>query len=212
MNSKEIFYKTQARTIIKNLEKRQMEGFYFDNVKDAVEKALSFIPKNGVAGHGGSMTLEESGLMDALKKQQGFCFLDRSKASSQNEVAEIYHKALSANTFFLSTNAITLNGELVNIDGTGNRLAALIYGPDTVVVLAGMNKVTVEVPSALERVHNQATPQNCIRLDKKTPCSTTGKCGDCLSPDCICNQVVVTRRSGIPGRIKVILVGECLGY
>ena len=123
-----------------------------------------------------------------------------------------YRDAFSADTYFMSTNAITTGGELVNIDGTGNRVAALIYGPETVVILAGMNKIAANVDEALSRVHNVATAQNCIRLDKKTPCAITGACADCLSPDCICNQVVITRRSGIKGRIKVLLIGESFGY
>ena len=124
----------------------------------------------------------------------------------------MYHDALSSDVYFMSTNAITANGELVNIDGTGNRVAALIYGPETVIILTGMNKVAANVEEALSRIHNVATPQNCIRLNKKTPCSTTGTCADCLSPDCICNQVVITRRSGIKGRIKVLLIGDSFGY
>ena len=103
-------------------------------------------------------------------------------------------------------------GEIINIDGTGNRVAALIYGPEHVIVMAGMNKVAANVDEALSRVHGTATPMNCKRLGKNTPCSATGVCSDCLSPDCICNQVVITRRSGIEGRIKVILIGEELGY
>ena len=107
---------------------------------------------------------------------------------------------------------MTIDGELVNIDGNGNRVAALIYGPENVIILAGMNKVSKNVDEAINRVHLTATPMNCVRLSKKTPCSTTGVCADCLSPDCICNQVVITRRSGTQGRIKVILIGEELGY
>ena len=112
----------------------------------------------------------------------------------------------------MSTNAITTDGQLVNIDGTGNRVAALIWGPKQVIVLAGMNKVCPTLEDAYRRVKNIASPPNCIRLNRKTPCAATGICGDCLSPDCICSQTVLTRRSGIPGRIKVILIGEQLGY
>ena len=124
----------------------------------------------------------------------------------------MYHDALSSDVYFMSTNAITANGELVNIDGPGNRVAARIYGPETVIILTGMNKVAANVEEALSRIHNVATPQNCIRLNKTTPCSTTCTCADCLSPDCICNQVVITRRSGIKGRIKVLLIGDSFGY
>lgn len=112
----------------------------------------------------------------------------------------------------MSTNAITMDGELVNIDGSGNRVAALIFGPEEVIIVAGMNKVTADVPGAYKRVKNIASPPNCVRLNKNTPCAMTGQCGSCLGDDCICSQTVITRRSGIPGRIKVILVGEELGY
>ena len=125
---------------------------------------------------------------------------------------KIFHDALMADYYFMSTNAMTIDGELVNIDGNGNRVAALIYGPENVIILAGMNKVAKDVAEAVDRVHLTATPMNCVRLNKQTPCAVTGVCADCLSPDCICNQVVITRRSGIQGRIKVILIGEELGY
>ena len=112
----------------------------------------------------------------------------------------------------MSTNAITLEGELVNIDGHGNRVAALIWGPKQVIILAGMNKVCPTVEDAYRRVKNIASPANAIRLNKKTPCAQTGACGDCYSPDCICSHTVVTRRCGTPGRIKIILIGGDLGY
>jgi hypothetical protein len=112
----------------------------------------------------------------------------------------------------MSSNAITLDGQLVNIDGSGNRVACLITGPKNVIIIAGMNKVTTDVDNAIERVRNMATPPNTVRLGKKTPCSETGKCANCLVDDCICNQIVITRRSGTQGRIKVILVGEELGF
>ena len=124
----------------------------------------------------------------------------------------MYRDAFSADTYFMSTNAITLDGELINIDGNGNRVAALIYGPDQVIIVAGLNKVTANVEDGIRRVRNCATPPNCIRLNKKTPCAATGRCADCLSPEGICNQLVITRRSGNPDRIKVILIGESLGY
>lgn len=112
----------------------------------------------------------------------------------------------------MSTNAITYEGELVNIDGNGNRVACLIHGPRHVIIIAGMNKVATTLEGAFERARTMACPPNAVRLDKKTPCAATGKCGDCLSPDCFCNQIVVTRRSGHTGRIKVFLVAEDLGF
>jgi hypothetical protein len=112
----------------------------------------------------------------------------------------------------MSSNAITLNGELVNVDGFGNRVSSLIYGPEHVILVVGMNKVVPDVKQGFDRVRNIASPPNTIRLNKNTPCSKTGKCGDCMSPDCICNQIVVTRRSRNKERIIVLLVNENLGF
>ena len=112
----------------------------------------------------------------------------------------------------MSTNAITLEGELINIDGRGNRLSFLCYGPENVLILAGMNKVVTDIESGFKRVRDKSAPINAIRLNRKTPCAITGKCENCYCPDCMCGQFVVTRRSGIPNRIKVILIGEQLGY
>ena len=157
------------------------------------------------------MTLEETGMMDALRSAD-IQFLDRAVCKTPEDSRKMFHDALMADFYFMSTNAMTIDGELVNIDGNGNRVAALIYGPENVIILAGMNKVAKDVAEAVDRVHLTATPMNCVRLNKQTPCAVTGVCADCLSPDCICNQVVITRRSGIQGRIKVILIGEEFGY
>lgn len=212
MNTMETYYETLAATIIKNLEKRQMEGYYFSTAKEAVEKALSLLPEHALVSFGGSMTLADTGMLDALKACPSIELLDRSTAKDAKETEEIFRRSFYADTYFMSSNAITIDGELVNIDGNGNRVAALIYGPKEVIILAGMNKIVPSVEEAVNRVRNTATPPNCIRLHKKTPCSMTGTCGDCLSPDCICNQIVITRRSGAKGRIKVLLIGEALGF
>ena len=121
-------------------------------------------------------------------------------------------RLITADTFLMSTNAITMDGELFNIDGHGSRLAFLIYGPKQVLVLCGMNKVVSSLEAAEERARLNACPPNCIRLNRKTPCALTGRCGDCYGSDCICSQFVTTRRSSVPGRIKVILIGESLGF
>lgn len=212
MTPKQTFYENQANTIIENLKKRQMEGYYCPTSADAVKKAMELIPANSKVTFGGSMTLNESGIMEALQSREDLTLYDRSKASTPEEVQKIYRQAFSCDYYFMSTNAITLNGELVNIDGNGNRVAALIFGPSNVILVCGMNKVSVNTEDAIARVRNIASPPNCNRLDRKTPCAATGKCADCLSPDCICNHTVITRRSGAPGRIKVLLVGEELGY
>ncbi len=205
-------YEKLAATVIANLQKRQMEGYYCPTAQEAVETALSLLPKQAVVGFGGSITLAQTGMLDALKTRPLTQLLDRSAAQTDEEKENIYRSHFSADAYFMSSNAITAGGELVNIDGTGNRVAALIYGPKEVMILAGMNKIVPSVEEAISRVRNTATPPNCIRLARKTPCASTGICSDCLTPDCICSQIVITRRSGIPGRIKVFLIGETLGF
>ena len=212
MTPKQQYYETTANTILKSFERRGFEGCYCATSKEAVEKALSYVKPGMQVSFGGSMTLGECGVMDALRERTDITLLDRSKAETQEEVQEIYHKALSCDCYFMSTNAITLDGELVNTDGTGNRVAALIYGPKNVIIVAGMNKVASSLEEAKSRVKNIASPPNCIRLNRNTPCALTGKCHDCFGDDCICSQTVITRRSAIKNRIKIILVGEELGY
>ena len=212
MNPTKAYYEKLADTTIKNLEMRQIEAHYCPTSQDAVNLALSMVNSDSTVAFGGSMTLSESGLMKALSESGDITLLDRSKAKSPEEVTQIYHDALSADYFFMSSNAISVSGELVNIDGTGNRLAALVYGPSHVIILAGMNKVVPTVQAALMRVKNTAYPINAARLNRKTPCTISGICSDCQSPDCICAQTVITRRSNQAGRIKVILIGEELGY
>ena len=212
MTPKQMHYETLAGTIIEKMKKRNMHALYCTTVEEAEKLAFSYLKPNCTVSFGGSMTLEDIGMLTALRHDPNIRLIDRATAKTPEETKQLYHDALSADFYFMSANAITANGELVNIDGTGNRVAALIYGPEQVIVMAGMNKVAANVEEALSRVHNTATPMNCKRLRQPTLCASTGVCSDCLSPDCICNQVVITRRSGIPGRIKVILIGEELGY
>ena len=206
------FYHQQATTIIKHLKQRNMDGYYCDNKADAVKLALSFITPGETVSFGGSMSLSDSGLLEKLKTKKNIELLDRSTAQTPDEVRSIYLKALASDTYLMSSNAITLDGHLVNIDGNGNRVAALIYGPKQVILLVGMNKVTPTLEGAQSRVQNMASPPNCVRLSRNTPCAKTGQCHDCQSEDCICSNIVITRRSHTKGRIKVILVGEVLGY
>lgn len=208
---KQKYYENVANTIIKNLSKRQIEGYYCPDSASALKKALELIPKGASIGWGGSMTLIETGLLDAIKTDD-YKIIDRDTAKTQEEQRKIYGEICCADYFLMSTNAITLDGELINIDGRGNRVAFLCYGPQNVLILAGMNKVVTDVEAGFKRVRDIASPPNAVRLNKKTPCAITGKCGDCYSPDCICGQFVVTRRSIVTNRIKVILIGEELGY
>ncbi len=211
MNVRKDYYQKLAATVIKGLNKRHMEGYYCDTAEAAKELALSLIPADSSAAFGGSVTLDEVGIPDALRSRSDVNLLDRSKATSPEETKKIFHDSLSCDYYLMSTNAITQDGELINIDGTGNRVAALIYGPENVIIIAGLNKVVKDVEEGVSRSRNTAAAQNCIRLSKNTPCSVTGVCGNCLG-ETICDQIVITRASRVPNRIKVILVGEELGF
>lgn len=211
MSVKKEYYENLAKTVLKGLEKRFMEGYYCETKEEAKELALSLIPDGSSASFGGSMTLEETGILKELRTRTDITLYDRASASNREEVEQILHDALSCDYYLMSSNAITTDGELVNIDGNGNRVAALIYGPKNVIIVAGMNKIAKNVEEGMSRVRNTASPQNCIRLNIPTPCSKTGMCANCISHT-ICDQIVITRASRVPKRIKVILVGEELGF
>ena len=215
MEAKKLFYKNQAETIIKNLKKRNMDGIYFES-RDELSSYLADLIKEGQkVGVGGTQTLDWIGvkaMLSARADKGEISLFMRKPGQSEEEINKLYLDSFSADIYLMSTNAITLDGELFNIDRRGNRVAALIYGPKQVYIIAGMNKVAPSLSSAIERARNIASPANCNRLSRKTPCSVTGRCSDCTSPDTICSQFVYTRHSGIPGRIHVLLVGEELGY
>ena len=211
MDATQTYYANLAQTVIDALAQRQITGYYAATKEDACSQLISLLTKGETISWGGSMTLEALNIFDTLEASGDYTLLDRSKVAPE-DVPALYRQAFSADTYLMSSNAITLDGKLVNIDGTGNRIAALIFGPKQVIVVAGMNKIATDEFEAITRVHNVASPQNAIRLNKNTPCAYTGKCHDCLSPDCICAQTVITRNSREAGRIKVILVGEVLGY
>ena len=211
MTQKQNDNQSAAESIIKNLEKRNMEGYFFETGAECVKAITDLIEEDSQISWGGSESIKECGLLDALKKGN-YTLIDRLTAKSPEESRELYVKAVLSDYYLMSTNAITMDGELINIDGNGNRVACLIHGPKHIIIVAGMNKVVSDVEAGYARVRDIATPANTKRLNKNTPCFHTGRCGDCLSPECICNQVVITRRSGHPGRIKVFLVAEDLGY
>lgn len=211
MNNRKQYYANAAASIIKNLEKRQMVGYYCPDSASAVEKVKELIPEGASVGWGGSMTLFETGIMDAVKRGP-YRILDRDSAKTPEEQKKMYAEICCSDYFLMSTNAITLDGELVNVDNRGNRVSFLCFGPEHVLVIAGMNKIVSDVSGGIRRARDIAAPPNTLRLNRKTPCSVTGRCADCQSPDCICAQTVITRRSAYKDRITVILVGESLGY
>lgn len=192
------------------LNKRHFEAYYLSDKEDAVRKILELIPKNHSVAWGGTMTMDQLGLKDKLINA-GYSLIDRDSAKSPEEREELMHKALYCGSFIMSSNAITEDGQLFNIDGKGNRLAALLYGPENVIIIAGMNKVVQDMDAAYKRVRGYAAPANAQRFDIDTPCKKIGECADCLSGSTICAQFVQTRICKPAGRIKVVLIGEELG-
>ena len=211
MNPKKEAYRQTAKTIIGWLERRNIDGYYFETSKDAVEAILNTVPEGSKVTWAGSVTFIESGMKEALEKGN-YELIDRDAINTKEEAREVYGKQVMSDFCFMSTNAITLKGELVNIDGRSNRLSLLLHGPQNVILLIGMNKVVADVESGIKRIRTSACPANTIRLNKNTPCSKTGVCGECLLDDSICSNIVITRRSTYKGRIKVYLIGEELGF
>lgn len=189
-----------------------MDAFYCKDKASAVSLAMDLMKEGGTVGMGGTETVKELGLLDAVKSAEHLHFIDRDLAKTPEEKKAIFYETIQCDYFLMSSNAITVDGELINIDGNGNRVACLACGPEQVIVLVGMNKVVDDVDSGIARVGIYAAPPNAARLGTRTPCATLGYCGDCHSQDCMCCQIVVTRHSRQSGRIKVILIGEELGF
>jgi len=197
---------------IKNLNRRNMGGFFVKDKNELIMLLKKLIDDNSTVGVGDSMTLFETGVIDFLRKGD-YVFLDKYRDGiTSEEKREIYLKNFSATTFMCSTNALTENGELYNIDGNGSRVAPILYGPKQVILVAGINKIVKDIEEAEKRVRNYAAPIDAKRLNKDTPCTTLGYCVDCKSPNRICNDFTIIRGQFIKNRIKVIIVGEQLGY
>lgn len=211
MTPKKQYYENLADSLIEKFNLRGIEGYYCDNRHEALMMAKRFLTPGCSVSFGGSETLEEIGLIEELESSD-YILYDRRTAKTPEEKSILYSKTVTADYYYMSSNAISLDGQLINIDGNGNRVACLITGPKNVIVVAGMNKIVTDVNNGIERVRNMATPPNVIRLGLNPPCAQLGRCANCLSDDCICCEIVITRKSRIPGRIKVILVGEELGY
>jgi L-lactate utilization protein LutB len=204
-------YSRLGPQVAKALVKRHFDAWYVDNMADGVEKALSLIPKTDTVAWGGSMTCKESGLIQKII-DGGWKVINRDSAKTPEERQDLMRRALLCDTFLMSANAITEDGELLNIDGMGNRVAALLFGPKQVLVLAGLNKVCKTLEDARSRARAIAAPENGQRFTtSNTPCLKTGTCENCLSADSICNYFVTVRQCRPAGRVKVILVGEDWG-
>ena len=197
-----------AQKVIKGLQSRNMSGYYAANREEALRIALSLIPEGSTATMGGGVSVQEIGLVTALKAGN-YTFLDRNEIPDKRAAMLM---AYDADFFLASCNAITEDGVLVNIDGNANRVSAIAQGPKKVLFIVGMNKVCSDVDGALKRARNVAAPTNAQRFGLSTPCARTGSCLNCKSPDTICCQFLITRFSRQKDRIHVILVNDTLGF
>ena len=211
MSPIEIRNEKAAGKVIKNLARRNIEAVYCPTAQEAVEKVLEMIPQGSSITWGGSMSIRDIGIPAALADAGKYEVYDRDKAPDRAAATEIYLKAFTCDYYLSSANAITEDGVIVNIDGTGNRVAAITFGPRNVIFIIGMNKLTQDTDSALARARSLAAPVNTARFDIQTPCKLDGVCHNCLSDDCICNYIHYLRHSP-KGKHKVILVGESIGY
>ena len=200
-----------AKTLIKNLQRRHIEGFYCPTAEEAVRKVSELIEDGNSVTWGGTITVRDLGIPEALKKRGTLEVLDRDLVVTPEEKQAMYLRAFSVDVYLSSANAISEDGVIVNIDGNGNRVAAITWGPKKVIFVIGLNKVAQTVEAALARARSTASPINAARFDIKTPCQVDGVCHNCNSIDSICNYVHFLRNSP-QGRHTVILVGENLGY
>ena len=205
-----MYYEKRGNILVKNLRSRHFEAYYCATREEALEKALELIPKGATVGWGGVMSAHQIGLVEALHRGD-YRPIDRDKCETPEEKLQAAKDSMFADIFLTGANGLSLDGEMVNIDGTGNRVAAIVYGPKEVLVIAGMNKVSDTLEDAITRARTVAAPLNQQRFGLNNPCTVTGTCADCKSETCICNQILITRHSRPVGRIKFILVGEDLG-
>lgn len=220
-NLQQVMGKRIERTV-ENLQKNNMQAFYVESSAEAVKKISELLTDGDTVSVGGSVSLSESGVLDLLRSGK-YRFLDRyDKGLSAEDKEKIYRDSFFADAYISSTNAVTENGELYNVDGNSNRVAAICYGPKSVIIVAGYNKIVKDIDAAVMRVKTTAAPANCVRLDLDTYCKFEGECmgigtkagmtGGCKTAGRICSSYVVSAYQRNKDRIKVIIVGEELGY
>ena len=200
-----------SQKVIQGLKNRHMNGYYVHTKQEAFDLVFELMKSDSSVGWGGSDTINSLGIKVDLYKRD-FKVIDRDKAKDADEKYNIERETFYADYYLMSTNAITEDGILVNMDGHCNRVACLCFGPKQVIMVVGMNKVTKDIDSAISRLRNVAAPINNQRFGGNRPCQVTGSCANCLAQGCICDQLVITRNSMDPDRIHVILVDEVLGY
>lgn len=197
--------------LIEGLKSRNIEAKYCATATEAIDMILNHIPKDSTICWGGSMTIRDMGLTKALHSSGKYHIIDRDSLTTPEEKRKAYLSAFNADYYLTSANAISQNGVIVNIDGNGNRVAAITYGPKHVIFVISIKKIAPTPQDALRRIRQNAAPTNAQRFDIQTPCKADGLCHNCNSPQCICNHIHFLRNAPV-GRIEVILLGEDYGY
>lgn len=204
--------KKKIERTIASLKKNNINGYYISSKEELIDKIKEIVPEGKTVTCGGSMTLFETSVIDHLKSGR-YNYLDRYKEGlSREDIQDIYRKAFSSYAYFASSNAVTEAGEIYNVDGNGNRVAAMLFGPQKVILIVGVNKIVSSIEDAEKRLQNIAAPANAVRLKKKTPCTSVGHCMNCSSSERICNEYTVIRKQSDASRMHVLFLNEDLGY
>ena len=205
------FFDKRGPVVVKNLQKHHFEAYYCATKAEALEQVLALMPAGSTVGWGGAISAAQVGVQEAVHAGD-YKVIDRDRFSDPAEKLRCMRECFNADFFITGANAISLDGQMVNIDGNGNRVGMIVYGPKNIIVVAGMNKVCASLEDAVKRARTVAAPMNQQRFGLNNPCTCTGVCADCHSESSICNQILITRNSKPAGRIKFVLVGEELGF
>jgi L-lactate utilization protein LutB len=203
---------TIGARVVEALQKNNFTASYVNTKQEALDKLAALIPGDATVGIGGSATIKEVGIDTLLEERGNTVFNHNKPGLSPEESLALRHNQLSCDVFLTSTNALTLKGELVNVDGSGNRVAAMIFGPKKVIVITGVNKIVTDIDTAMDRIELFAAPINNKRLNRPNPCTVTGECMDCQGPTRICNVTTVMHKKPGAIDIEVIIIGEDLGF
>ena len=205
------YFDKRGEVLVKNLQKRHFEAYYCATKEDALKQVMALIPEGSVVGWGGAVSASQVGVQAAVHAGN-YTVIDRDLVSDMAEKTRLMRECFNADYFITGANALSLDGQMVNIDGNGNRVGMIVYGPRNIIVVAGMNKVCATLEEAVKRARTVAAPMNQQRFGLPNPCTCTGVCADCLTETSICNQILITRNCKPAGRIKFVLVGEELGF
>ena len=205
------FYDKRGPVLVKNLQKHHFEAYYCSTKEEALQQILSLMPEGSSVGWGGAVSASQVGVQEAVHAGN-YQVIDRDQFSDPAEKLRCMRECFNADFFITGANAISMDGQMVNIDGNGNRVGMIVYGPKNIIVVAGMNKVCATLEDAVKRARTVAAPMNQQRFGLNNPCTCTGVCADCHGESSICNQLLITRNSKPAGRIKFVLVGEELGF